>query len=487
MAHDDASVHSHSNGDIVFENKYTSVGVDIGSSTTHLTISELVVGRLASNFHRKPEVLRREVIYRSPITFTPFAPDGTIDHQTILAFVERSYREAGIAPDAISSGAVICTGEAARRKNAKAITETLAKDSGRFVCATAGHHFEAVMAAHGSGSVEESYLSPGPIVNLDIGGGTSKRSLISEGVIENTSAINIGARLIAMDADGIVIRAEAAGIAIAESIGIDASPGKQLTGEQCQQIASQMSHLLIEFLGLEEMSPLARRLLVTDPPIPASQPFQLSCSGGVSEFFFNRANSDPGDLGPRLGKTLYGDLRGLLGEDKLLPPREGIRATVIGACQFTLQVSGETVFVSQSAALPVSNVPVVTVPLDWDEASLKDVADATAGTLTDDRKGAPIGLYFGGPRRLGYGKVSKICDGIAIAFRKRAWKDQVILIFSHNMARTMGQTLLKHLPEGPPFVCLDEIQVGNMDYLDIGLPPEGETYLPIVVKSLVFK
>jgi ethanolamine utilization protein EutA len=485
--HEDAAFHTHTDGGVVYETQYTSVGIDVGSSTTHLTVSELVVGRLASHFHRKPEILRRQVSYRSPIMFTPFCPDGAIDHEAIRAFVEQSYCEAGLKPDSIASGAVICTGEAARRKNAKAITEALAHDSGRFVCATAGHHFEAVLAAHGSGSVDISHLTAGPVVNIDIGGGTAKRSLISNGIIENTAAINVGARLIAMDANGVVVRAEAAGLKIAESIGIDASPGNLLTNAQCQSIASEMSRILIGFLGLAELSPIGRELLVTDSPVATSKPFWLVCSGGVSEFFYGRAESNPGDLGPRLGATLRRDLEPLLGEDKLRQPLEGIRATVIGACQFTLQVSGETVFATDTAELPINNVPVVTVPLNWNDLSFDSAADATAAAISSDDQEAPLALFFGGADRFGYGKVRMICDGIATAFQRRSRREQVVLIFSHNMARTIGQTLRKYLPSGPPFVCLDEIEVGNMDYLDIGLPPDGDTYLPIVVKSLVFK
>ena len=43
------------------------------------------------------------------------------------------------------------------------------------------------------------------------------------------------------------------------------------------------------------------------------------------------------------------------------------------------------------------------------------------------------------------------------------------------------------MPQGAPFLCLDEIEVGNLDYLDIGVSPPGESYLPVVVKSLVFQ
>lgn len=200
---------------------FNSVGIDVGSSTTHLILSRLVVGRRDSHFHRKPEVLERRTIYRSPVIFTPFLDDSTIDHNAVLAFVQGSYREAGMPFEEVSTGAVICTGEAARRKNAQVITRALAKDSGKFVCATAGHHFEAMLAAHGSGSVELSHYFDGAVVNLDIGGGTSKRALMRDGAIQDTAAINVGARLVVFDADGTVRRAEPAGRAIAATLGID--------------------------------------------------------------------------------------------------------------------------------------------------------------------------------------------------------------------------------------------------------------------------
>src|SRR5207302_3038475 len=138
----------------------------------------------------------RRTIYRSPVTFTPFLDESTIDHDAVLAFVQASYREAGVGVGEIATGAVICTGEAARRRNAEAITKALAKGSGKFVCATAGHHFEAMLAAHGSGAVELSHHYDGATINLDIGGGTTKRALIRDGAIEDTAAINVGARLI---------------------------------------------------------------------------------------------------------------------------------------------------------------------------------------------------------------------------------------------------------------------------------------------------
>lgn len=484
--HDVDGSHAHLGGTIIYERSLTSVGIDIGSSTTHLTFSDLVIGQTDSNFQRKPEVLRRVVLYRSPIIFTPYRPDGLIDQDGIEAFVQGCYREAGLSVDQVQSGAVICTGEAARRNNAQRITESLAKDTGKFVCATAGHHFEGILAANGSGTVEQSRNLSGPVINLDIGGGTAKRTVSRAGTIEDTSAINIGARLIAFDENDVIVRAEPAAQRVGQSLGIDVRVGGRIAAEECARIADVMADVLMEFLGLRSMSTLARELLVTDPPARSFDKFWLVCSGGVSEYIYGQVEAGPGDLGPLLGKAVRRKLGELLPEENLLVPAEGIRATVIGACQFTLQVSGETVFASKNAILPLNNLPVLIVPIVWERVAAADVCQAIVRTLASTEKDMPCALFLGGPQQFGYGKLTELARGIATGFAANQRKAQTVLIFSNDIAHTVGRALQSFFPK-TPFLCLDEVQVANLDYVDVAPPPAGETYYPVVVKSLIFK
>lgn len=484
--HDSEGSHYHAGGTIIYERTLTSVGVDIGSSTTHLTFSDLVIGQTDSNFQRKPEVLRRDVRYRSPIIFTPYRPDGTIDQDGIEAFVHRCYREAGLTIDEVQSGAVICTGEAARRDNAQAITESLAKDTGKFVCATAGHHFEGILAANGSGTVDQSRRLSGPVINLDIGGGTAKRTVAREGRIEDVAAVSIGARLIAFDENDIIVRAEPAAQRIGQSIGLAIHIGARLPAEDRARLVDIMADVLIEFLGLREMSALARELLVTDAPAERFDRFWLVCSGGVSEYIYGSMEEAPGDLGLPLGKAFRGKLGELLPEGNLLVPAEGIRATVIGACQFTLQVSGETVFASKKTVLPLNNLPVLSVPIDWDRVVAGKVGDAISHTLASMEEEVPCALFLGGPRQFGYGQLTELARGIAAGFAAKKRSAQTVLIFSNDIAHTVGRLLSTFFPKAP-FLCLDEVQVANLDYVDVAPPPPGEKYYPVVVKSLIFQ
>src|SRR4029077_19209310 len=121
--------------------------------------------------------------------------DGTIDAHALDHFVQHAYRDAGFHRSAIDSGDVIPTGEAIKKKNARAIDEIFAKESGKFVCATAGHKLESILAAHGSGATALARRRNACGLHVDIGGGTTKLALIDKGEIASVAAFAVGGRL----------------------------------------------------------------------------------------------------------------------------------------------------------------------------------------------------------------------------------------------------------------------------------------------------
>ena len=123
------------------------------------------------------------MVWRSPIMLTPFLPDGTIDAAALGHFIEGAYAQAGMTRGDVDTGAVILTGEAIKRRNARAIDELFAEEAGKFVCATAGHKLECLLAAHGSGAVQLSKDRNAAVLHVDIGGGTTKLALIDKGVV----------------------------------------------------------------------------------------------------------------------------------------------------------------------------------------------------------------------------------------------------------------------------------------------------------------
>src|SRR5262247_1342883 len=186
-----------------------SVGVDIGSSTSHLVFSRIVLERLDSRY----VVSKREAFYQSDILLTPYAAEDEIDADALGAFITQQYE--------IATGALILTGVAVRRKNARRIGELFARQAGKMVAVSAGDSLETVMAAHGAGAVARSIRDRATVMNVDVGGGTSKIAICTEGRVTDLTAVDVGARLICLDAQGRVVRVEEAGKRFAAALGID--------------------------------------------------------------------------------------------------------------------------------------------------------------------------------------------------------------------------------------------------------------------------
>lgn len=459
----------------------TSVGIDIGSSTSHLMFSQLLIG-YPSVLQRKPIVLERNVIARSPILLTPFSGDWNIEPEPLRQLVDDTFEEAGLTRRDIDTGAVIITGEAARRDNASKIAELFADESGKFVCATAGPTLETIMAAHGSGAVQQSREQGLVLLNIDIGGGTTKISVIDNGKIRGTCAVNIGARLVALDGGDRIVRLEKGGRKFLGDLGHDLDFGAQVPDELRVQLADRMARALFDALttgtepwadfyvttGLGELPPFAGILF----------------SGGVSEYIYSREAQAFGDLGPYLGRAVRAEVasRGY----RILEAGEGIRATVIGASQYTVQLSGETIFIPKNLLLPVRNLRVFVAEADW-QAPVAERTEAAIRKILAGRdpevRGAPFALAFSTPPFVGYGSVQEMARGIDTALAGLKAEDRpVALVFGQNVGQVVGGMLSAKwsLP------CIDEVILSELDFIDVGEVVPEEGFVPVVIKSLAF-
>jgi ethanolamine utilization protein EutA len=459
----------------------TSVGIDIGSSTSHLMFSQLLIG-YPSLHQRRPMVLDRRVIARSPILLTPFTGDWNIEAEPLKELVEATFQEAGLAREDIDTGAVIITGEAARRDNARKIAELFSDATGRFVCATAGPNLETVMAAHGSGAVLKSREEGLTILNIDVGGGTTKVSVIADGRIQRTSALNIGARLLAHDDSEVITRLEKAGGRFLADLGHDLGIGAKVDLDLRRRLAARMAHVLFD--AITGGKPPWDDLYITTPFDGLPSLDGVLFSGGVSEYLYGRESSAFGDLGPYLGEEIRNEAkkRGF----QIFDASEGIRATVIGASQYTVQLSGETIHVPEGADLPVRNLRVFLVHVDWDSPVAARAKNAIKKALRErdpEVRGAPFALAFSSPPFVGYGAVQELARGIGEAMESLPVEDRPdVLVFEQNVGRVVGGILSSKwsLP------CVDEINLSELDFIDVGEVVEGEGFVPVVVKSLAF-
>ncbi|MGH7928438.1 MAG: ethanolamine ammonia-lyase reactivating factor EutA, partial [Candidatus Binatia bacterium] len=386
--HDDIYDHDHPDNFIIGEDEIVteieglemfslkSVGIDIGSSTSHLIFSLITLRREGASLSGKFRVTNREVLYRSPIMLTPYLSATRIDTDKVNAFIQEAYKEAGLTPEDVDTGAVIITGEALKKENAQPIVENFAKYSGKFICAAAGHNHEALLAAYGCGAVDLSKAEHKTVLNVDMGGGTTKFSLVEDGVVAQTASINVGARLIAFDENNIMTRIEDAGRTMMNKLGYEVELGQTISEQMKEDFGAYMAKILYEIIEEGPNSPMARSLMVT-PPFVNYRGFKqiqhIVFSGGVSEHVYDRDPTAYGDIGPVLGRHMREYLK-QLPKDILREPVEGIRATVIGAGEYTIQASGNTSYVSNEKALPVHGLKVI-------QAAIRD-SDSVSEALT---------------------------------------------------------------------------------------------------------
>jgi ethanolamine utilization protein EutA len=463
-----------------------SVGVDIGSSTSHIIFSRLVLERLDNRY----VVSKREIIHQSEVLLTPYAADRSIDVDGLGAFITEQYKIADIVPEEIDTGALILTGVAVRRKNARAIGELFAAQAGKFVALSAGDALEATLSAYGSGAAARSIRDAATTMNIDIGGGTTKIALCEEGQVKDITAIDIGARVVALDAEGNVARLEEAGARFAGELGLDIKLGAPPATGAMEKIAEHMADRLLEAIGAAPLSEDTAELLRLEPMAAKVKPQILTFSGGVSEFIYGRETASFGDLGAPLAHAIRTRIEawGVPIEQS----REGIRATVVGASQYTVQVSGSTIFVSPADTLPVRNIPVIVpdVPLDAEELDPNAFADAIARALRrldlhDYEK--PVAIFYRWQGSATYARLDAFARGMAQGMEPLLARGMpLILVGDGDVGGLIGIHYAEEMNFKSPIVSIDGITMSELDFIDIGalLPASGA--VPVVIKSLVF-
>lgn len=466
-----------------------SVGIDIGSSTSHLVFSQLTLRREGASLSGKFKVTERKVLFRSNIMLTPYLSGTLIDIEKVKRFIEEAYKEAGLTPANIDTGAVIITGEALKKENAQPIVEYFARYSGKFICAAAGHNHEALLAAYGCGAVDLSKAEHTTVLNVDMGGGTTKFSLVENGVVTQTAAINVGARLIAFDDANVVTRIEDAGRTVMNELGYAVELGKKIINKQKEEFAALMAKILFELIEREPSSPLAKQLLVTAPfknYRGLNQIDTIVFSGGVSEHVYDRDRTSYGDVGPILGKDVRDYLKKLPRKNLLREPIEGIRATVIGAGEYTVQASGNTSYISDPGVLPVFGLKVVRASLKQGRPVLEALKQSLAKfDLTSWTSGLALSLSLDG--QLDYKTIRGVAEGIAAVCKSSEnSKSPLYLALDLDVAKSLGAILKEELKLDREVIAIDGIEVGDLDYIDIGEPMGITEVIPVTVKSLMF-
>jgi ethanolamine utilization protein EutA len=458
-----------------------TVGIDIGTTTSHLIFSEIVLERQGIRLSSAYAIVERNVLHRSDVTLTAYASGRRIDADALRAFIERSYAEAGWAPADVDTGAVIITGDAARQQNASAIVALFSGEAGRFVCATAGHHLESLLAAHGSGAVRMSRDPATPIVlNIDVGGGTTKLAVCREGRIVETAALDIGARVVSWDSGGTIRTVTPAGARVARDAKVSVAAGDRRDDGALERLADRIADLALRVAaGRPVDSP---EIWLTDP-IATAGPFPvLVFSGGVGEYVNGWERNEFGDLGRLLGLVLARRAASFT----VLRPVESIRATCIGASAYTVQVSGDTLFLTDPGVLPLRDLAAVAVdPKTPDAAEI--AAEIGRGLTRLDQEDGAFALAIRWRHGPAYAALRALCGGIADGTQGRLPAGTpLVVVLDADIAGIVGQMLESELGVAAPLVCVDQIALSDLDFIDIGAVVPEHAVVPVVVKSLVF-
>lgn len=445
--------------------KLLSVGIDVGTTTTQLVFSHLTVKNEANAFSVPQfSICEKEVVYRSKIYFTPLLSDRAIDAVGVQKIVDAEYANANVEKASVQTGAVIITGETARRENARQVLNALSGYAGDFVVATAGPALESALAGRGSGAAEYSKEHQCAVLNLDIGGGTTNLALFDNGNLIDTGCLNVGGRLMKFDENGNCTYLSPV---LKPYFSLNANP---------KEVSRFLAEILEEALGLRE----GKRYLdfVTDKLCKPTR--LLSFSGGVADLIDDVAHEEFafGDLGVLLGKAIF---HSALCSGDYLRAKETIRATVIGAGSHTTELSGSTIFYDKTA-FPIKNLPVAALTESEENAEPQQLAEHISNRLRMyDDTAAVIGLR--GKRNPKFSELCKLADGLALALRKVQTSPCVIAV-ENDMGKALGQALGMLMPQ-TPLICLDGVHLSDGAYLDIGAPIADGQVLPVVIKTLV--
>ena len=443
-----------------------SVGLDVGTTTTQLVVSELTVENRASGFTvPEMDITDRKLRYCSDVHFTPLLGHDKVDGEGIRKILEKEYIRAGITPETVDTGAVIITGETSRKENAREVLDALAELAGDFVVATAGPHLESVLAARGAGAVAYSEKTGKRVLHMDIGGGTSNLALIEKGKILRTGCLNVGGRLIKTEDRRITYLSPV--LAALTSLQV----GELLTREKAAAVAELLTEGLEMAAGLRERDRRWDKLVTREAPDtePITPGAVISFSGGVARCVEKDIPDDFfGDIGPALGRAIRGSR---LCEGAYIWGEQAIRATVIGAGCHSAQLSGSTVF-CRGVTLPVKNLPAVVL------TQTEQTDDAAIRRKLAEQEGAAV-LAMPGIPSPSYAQVQDLARAVLKGIGQRP----VYVCLEEDMAKALGNCLCLRLPPDTPCLCIDRVKLTGEAFLDVG-QPVGPAF-PVVVKTLI--
>ena len=462
-----------------------SIGIDIGTTSTQVIFSKLTLASQAG-IATIPElkIINKEILYRSPIYFTPLLDHDRINFSALKDILLSEYRKSGFEPADIQTGAVIITGETSRKENADSVLNSLAGLAGDFVVTAAGPDLESVLSGFGAGAAEFSKKNSDMVINFDVGGGTTNAGIFFNGEAVDSYALDIGGRLVTFDDNQNITYISSRIIPLIHQLQLNLKVGETVSFNELQQLSNRLAEMFLELLAVRPMTPETQNLFILHKHQALSID-AVSFSGGVAEYVYNQAiiaevaDLPFHDFGPLLGQSIRETMKAH--SINIITSRERIRATVVGAGNHTINISGSTITFSEEI-LPLKNIPVIQLfqASEPEELDLLKQKIISKTALYPDQT---VALALRGWQSPKFTEIKVIASQI-IAGLPANDPHPLIVIVEHDFAKALGQTLRNLLPSHKPLVCLDRIRTKGGDYIDIGTPIAG--VVPVVIKTLIF-
>lgn len=471
-----------------------SVGIDVGTSTTQVVFSKLQMDNAGGYFSvPRVAIVDKEVVYKSEVYMTPLKTDVLIDTEALRDIVAAEFRKAGYRPEDTDSGAVIITGESARKENSDAVLKSLSDFAGDFVVSAAGPDMESLIAGKGSGAWQYSMDHHCRVANLDIGGGTTNVVLFEDGETLARGCLDIGGRLICMNPQGIITKVSPAAAVMAQAAGVSVSVGDRCDELKLTAVTRQMAAALNAYLGVgtKDIDAILRQIKTpgsSDFPVPEKVQ-AVFFSGGVADLIYHESADTwaYGDIGVLLGRAIRESR--LFTDFQKMEPGETIRATVVGAGTYTTTISGSTITYSDDI-FPLKNIPVIKLDEELQEACFAGETEPVIRRIQwvlGQNDEEHFILAMPGKRNPGYMEMKRAAASIRqIMDRVQPPGEPILLVIESDIAKAMGQMIRQQLDLKRQVVAIDSIHVEDGEYVDMGKPMMNGMVIPVVVKTLIF-
>ena len=471
-----------------------SVGINVGTSTTQVVFSKLQMDNAGGYFSvPRVAIVDKEVVYKSEVYMTPLKTDVLIDTDALRDIVAAEFRKAGYRPEDTDSGAVIITGESARKENSDAVLKSLSDFAGDFVVSAAGPDMESLIAGKGSGAWQYSMDHHCRVANLDIGGGTTNVVLFEDGENLARGCLDIGGRLICMNPQGIITKVSPAAAVMAQAAGVSVSVGDRCDELKLTAVTRQMAAALNAYLGVgtKDIDAILRQIKTpgsSDFPVPEKVQ-AVFFSGGVADLIYHESADTwaYGDIGVLLGRAIRESR--LFTDFQKMEPGETIRATVVGAGTYTTTISGSTITYSDDI-FPLKNIPVIKLDEELQEACFAGETEPVIRRIQwvlGQNDEEHFILAMPGKRNPGYMEMKRAAASIRqIMDRVQPPGEPILLVIESDIAKAMGQMIRQQPDLKRQVVAIDSIHVEDGEYVDMGKPMMNGMVIPVVVKTLIF-